>query len=494
MNGECVRELLLTDTILENSIPGDCQVEAYCDDEGHLLTEVPHEKDTDDANDCTLDACQGAIAGHQKKRNGTPCDRGAGVCEDGQCTPGTCDTNGKLAFPETDIDCGAACPAQCKQGATCRVHADCTTGFCSAGECLSPFAVAITSKPGQTQNITTLLASQPSSDPITWTVETGGTEAGTFNFAGAAFDTSGEAVAIVRQGNGGRASRWSGGSWGPVSLWSVATSANWIPVFAVTDPVTHLFAQNLNLEHLFVDAATMPGGFLQNVTGASGQWSGAAAVRDGHAAFYYAPGTDRLVETRYLVNGPEAVWTPPQDLLLGNYSDASPAAAAIEEGTLIVAARRTGDDHVLDWALILNSGARLTGQDIGPKFLSPKAVTRRYSLAARKGPKGGAVLAFRNADGKLEVWLFEKAPESDDYLWRNLFEEASIVPDTISQDPVVAPGLPGAQAEALWIRSSPAGLIHSRLTTDADGKDKWTNVPTPVITGGGIGSVGLATP
>ncbi|MBK8254529.1 MAG: hypothetical protein IPK82_17910 [Polyangiaceae bacterium] len=488
VEGTCTITSVKKNVVLEDVNPGDCIATSYCNEEGEFVANAPFDADSDDKNDCTWDVCAAGQGGHGPKKPGTLCNSGAGICNEGTCQSGLCTVNQQLDGTETDVDCGGTCAAVCAEGKKCLANTDCATEFCASGFCKKPFGAGITTKPGASNSQVTLLTYTSGQNPV-WTVTSDANEFSNFTHAAAAFDSNGEVTAMIRQGGGGRAARYQAGAWSNVTLWSTPTPTNYVPSFAKTGQNLLLFVQNNNFEHLYVNAAEMPLGIFKNVGDAGGGLSGAAVTRDGIATYYYAPNSNQLVETRYLVNGPNAVWSPAKEILSGNYLDGSPAAAAISQGTLIVAGRRDGNNHVLDWALIDNKGQLFSGKNLGPMFEAPKPLARRLALAARKGLKGGAVLALRNADQQLEVWLFEGSDGV--YTWKNLLAES--IPEGITQDPSVATGLGTAQAEVLWVRQTPASLVHSRILTDVGGEATWAN-DSVVITASGIGPVAVATP
>lgn len=57
--------------------------------------------------------------------------------------PPACD-DGRLNGSESDVDCGASCPDQCRDGKQCRTDRDCQSGVCSdAGICVVRAAAAL---------------------------------------------------------------------------------------------------------------------------------------------------------------------------------------------------------------------------------------------------------------------------------------------------------------------------------------------------------------
>ena len=78
-------------------------------------------------NDCNGVADDGAA--------GASCP--SGVCAAGACQAPSC-TDGVQNGPETDVDCGGGCPADCADGAGCATNADCQSGACSGGVCTAP--------------------------------------------------------------------------------------------------------------------------------------------------------------------------------------------------------------------------------------------------------------------------------------------------------------------------------------------------------------------
>ncbi len=490
-DGECVLTVLKKDEVIEDAVPGDCVADVYCDAEGHLIDGAFTDKDADDDNDCTWDACAGGMVSHPPRQDGTVCGQGAGVCQGGQCQLGECTLVplGVKSGNETDIDCGGTCDP-CDNGKGCLVASDCASGFCASKKCAAEAAVGVTHIGGFIRLATFVPGANPA-----WKVAADDTMWNNLGLAGASFDAAGEAVALLRHTTGARSARWAAGAWSAIALWSVPSSHTWAPAFARTDSALYFFAQNTNLEHLYAPAGGVAGGPFLSIThesegeaiGASGTLSGAATTRNGHASFFFAPGTDRLVEMRYLLDGGPGKWSAPETVLSGNYADGSPAAAATDLGTLVVAARREGNDHLLDWLLVSPGGTK-SGTIPGAEFISPAPAPRRLSLAPRNG--GGAILAFRDGGGRLRVWLAGD-DGSGGLTWtpdEGLQGGEADMP-LINTDPAVARGLKGAQAELLWVLgSSPAKLRHSSLNPDGT----WSIITD--VASGNIGAIALATP
>lgn len=528
-DGQCVLTPLKPGEVLEPGAPGDCVAELACDDEGHLVESVFTAKDADDGNPCTWDACGGGLSGHLPRRDGTRC--AGGVCKAGACVAAVCVGDGVKDGEEAGKDCGGPCLKACATGDTCKVAADCESGFCRSGLCDLPYALAAVDQDDTMARLTFALTPDP--DPNkppagAWTAVPGAAVFNNLSFGGVAFDVAGEGIAVFLHGNSARWSRWRlpvppppemTSDWEAESLWSMPAgvgATGWIPTFAGTEAGLLVFAQSTNAEHLSLDAASPAGslfGFVQVApadppASASGGLSGAAAVRQGHASYFYAADTQRLVETRLLTSqdGSKPQWSAPETVLDGNYVDGSPAAAALEGGVLVVAGRRTpANGHVLDWAFLADDGRRLTGTILNTDgtpltFPSPKPLTRRLSLAARAGGAaagdGSAVLAFRNADGNLEVRLADPDRVAG-FAWSGQNVYSSTLP--IPNHPVIARGVGGAAAELLWGMKVGATqkLCHDRLsTTGQPPAPQWSGITYPLDAGaaGTLASVAIATP
>jgi hypothetical protein len=478
VDGQCVRDNKPEGTIVSDAKPGDCQSDR-CDGKGTLVPGAANDDDADDADDCTWDACAGGLAGHLARRDGTPCK--GGVCQAGACVSATCGApDGSQDGTETDVDCGGACPP-CAKGKKCVVQDDCKNGFCASGVCSPKLAVAVTNKAGQLTYGTFVPGASPA-----WTVVTDMTVYQSLALAAVSFDVAGEAVAAVRHGgSGARSARWASGAWGPVALWAISGDAgsggSFVPTFASTDLALYLFVQNNNLEHEIAPAGGNSGGPFVAAGGASSPASAGAVTRQGHASLFYASGTDALVETRFL----GGVWSKPSHVLKGDHADAPPVAITSEMGTLVVAVKRSGADHVLDWLLLKDGAAPVTGSIDGPKFASPNPAPRRLALAPRDD--GGAILAYRDTAGNLAVWLAD--PDAKGLQWTAAQGLGGIA---IAADPAVARGVGGARAELAWISSGANPVMrHTRLQSDGT----WS-VITDVVTGvtGAGGTVALATP
>lgn len=517
-DGQCVLTPLKTDEVLSDSAKGDCVADVYCDAGGNEIQGAFTEKDADDGNECTWDACGGGLAGHMPVRDGTPC--AGGVCKTGACLPATCTANGAKDGEETGMDCGGPCATKCPSGAGCKVSADCAGGFCRGGVCDLPYAIAAVDQGDRMVRLTYTLSTPPGGgDPAgIWTSVDGGVVFTNMGFGAVAFDAAGTGVAVFVHGDKAELSRWKAGAdvdsiWQPEETWSLpsgASGASWVPVFARTDAALLVHAQTSNGEHVFLDAAS-PGGavfdYVQPAPGdpadpvfaAGGGLSGAAVVRQGHASYFFAPGSQHLVETRLLANGAaaKAQWSTPESVLDGDYQDGSPAAAAVSGGVLVVAGRRTADNsHVLDWLFLGDGGERTRGTIMNADgtplgFLAPKALARRISLAARAD--GGAILAFRTAAGTLEVRLGE--PDgSGGYVWSGENAYSGTI-SIVNQPPVAARGVGGALAEVMWIMSVGGSqkVCHDRLL--ATTPLKWSGITNPPdVAAGSYASVSIATP
>jgi hypothetical protein len=507
-------------TVLDVGVPGDCLAD-LCDAAGIEQKAAPADLDRDDGNDCTWDACAGGKAGHLHKHDGTKCTNG--VCQKGECVPAACEDNGLEDGEETGPDCGGPCQKTCEIGQGCEVAADCATGFCRSGTCDEPVLLAAVD---QDDKLTLLTYAPDSAAPPAWSWTTVNdlTPYNSMNLGGVAFDASGEGIAVFQHGQTARWARWAPSTppmdpplstWQQEASWALPLGANaassWIPTFARTDAALHLFAQTLNLEHLAIDTASPTNALFSYVdldpgaavVAASGGLSGAAAARQGHASFFYANGTDHLAETRLLVHydgGPVAEWSAPEVALQGNYVDGSPAAAQAAGGAVVVAGRRTVEnDHVLDWLLVREDGARFQGTISNARmmpltFESPKTLVRRLSVAA--SGEDGVILAFRNADGNLEVRLAEPDAAAG-LLWspNNMYSGTLVIPGS----PVVERGVGGALAEILWTMKigDSQKVCHDRLlVNDPMLGPSWAGIATPVDAGmaGTLASIGVARP
>lgn len=155
----CALENIQSGTELKAQTPGDCKV-MVCDGNGGITSEVEETDFTDDARECTLDACDKGMPVHAPKKPGAGCDQNGGkVCDDkgdcvecltsadcatpgalcssGACVPSTCD-NMKKDGTETDVDCGGPQCLGCPDGGACATPSDCMSGICKDGACEAP--------------------------------------------------------------------------------------------------------------------------------------------------------------------------------------------------------------------------------------------------------------------------------------------------------------------------------------------------------------------
>lgn len=477
--GTCMLEPTPAGTLVDVLAPGDC-IATQCDGAGNAVP-APLDSDSDDGNDCTWDACAAGVPGHLARRDGSPCMNGAGVCGGGACVPGACAVPNNLKDGnETGLDCGGTCPA-CPNSAACLVPSDCTSGFCASGKCIEPVAAVV----ALTANA--IAYAVFNANASTWNDVTDPGMFSGLSSAGIAFDAAGEAVALGRSGgSGARTARWAGGSWTAAKLWPLTPGGSWYPAFAQTDAALYVFAQDASLSHQYAAAKGTTGDPFLPVDNANSAFSGTAATRQGHASFFY-PSIEvsgGLVETR-LVGGK---WSPAATVMSGNYSDGQATTARIALGTLLVAPRRMGNDHLLDWVVLDDTGGGLggalaSGSIEGTTFVSPKPAPKRASVAALVG--GGAVLAFKNADGALDVRI-----ATEDGMGGLTWSPANVFPTAplVSGEPAVARGVKGARAELVWSSTANNGIRHSRLLDDGT----WT--PGIQVTAGAFTSVGIATP
>lgn len=391
---------------------------------------------------------------------------------------------------ETDIDCGGTCDP-CDDGKSCLVASDCKSGFCASKKCAAETAVAVTRIGGFIRLATFVPGANPA-----WKVTADDTSFNNLGLAGASFDAAGEAVALLRHTTGARSARWAAGAWSAIALWSVPSNHTWAPAFARTDSALYFFAQNTNLEHLYAPAGGVAGGPFLSIThesegeaqGVSGTLSGAATTRDGRTfPFIFAPGTDRLVEMRYLLDGGPGKWSPPETVLSGNYADGSPAAAATNLGTLVVAAgaargmttSSTGGSSPSRHEVRHHPRRRGI---VSPARAAPplaRAAQRRRGnpRSSRRGRQAPRLARDRRRLGRADVGGRQGAQGGD------------VDMPLINTDPAVARGLNGAQAELLWVLgSSPAKLRHSSLHADGT----WSIITD--VASGDIGAIALATP
>ncbi len=81
----CVHAVVLGGTPVADNLKGDCTA-PYCDGDGKLQ-KMPDPSDSDDGDDCTIDACTDGSATHVAAAYGAPCAGGA-CAKNGQCVPG----------------------------------------------------------------------------------------------------------------------------------------------------------------------------------------------------------------------------------------------------------------------------------------------------------------------------------------------------------------------------------------------------------------------
>lgn len=474
VDGECVTEPRPAGYLVENPQLGDCNA-IVCDGLGGKVEGAWF--DPDDEEECTWDACAGAVAGHLPVFDGTPCNFGDGLCMGGACVASVCDPpNGLVDGTETGKDCGGACDACTTLGAGCKVAADCQSGFCAGGVCAQPVVLALLVKATGV-----MFGAFNPALAATWTTTT---DPGVFNnlaSSGLTFDAAGDAVALTRRGAAGAlVARWESGTWTTAATMTLSSVA-WIPTFARTDPALHMFAQDANTNHQVSLAKAGSGEPFQAFGGASSPLSGGGGARQGHASFFYAPlgQAGSLVETR-LVGG---AWSAPGLVLEGNYADSQPALANTTTGDLVVAVRRMDDgSHAFDWRVLAPDGPKAQGTIEGVLFtgIAPK----RFALAPL--PNGGAVLAFRDGTNRLDVRVAE-ADGAGGFTWTTESVLPGEAPE-IAGDPSLAKGLPGARVELAWIVTGGQIVRHARWLDDGT----WT--PPVDITTTGATAVSIATP
>ncbi len=379
-------------TLVENAVKGDCKG-TVCDGSGAAVLAAWF--DPDDGDECTWDACAEGVAGHSPKLDGTPCSSGTGVCAAGACQVSNCTPPNMMKDgTETGIDCGGACEPCLMPGDGCKVSADCGPAlFCSTGTCTPRVLLANIIE----ATTITLGAFRPGAmTPWTLTDPEIGTN---LQSAGVAFDAAGEGVAVIRQGgSGARFCRWKAEAWSTSTLLSLSSSG-WLPTFARTDAALLVFAQSANSKHQFTIASGPSGDPFGSVGSASSPLSGGAGARDGHASFFHAPIEEAgdLVETRFL----GGAWTAPALVLDGNHADTQPVLVPTLTGDLLVAALRENDEHRFVWRVLAPDGAKKLGIIPETLFLAEQTVPRRVALAPL--PTGGALLAFRDPAGSLDV-------------------------------------------------------------------------------------------
>lgn len=477
VDGKCVFEFEPATKLLPDATPGDCLSNA-CDGAGNIVSGVPD--DTDVAKgECTWDACAGGLKGHLDRPEGTHCT--GGVCQAGACVPAVCGAANQAEDPpETDVDCGGPCAPCVQPGMKCLVHDDCKSGFCASGHCSPRVALATTLKSGQLVYCSYSAA---------WACATDATMNMQMGAVGLGFDGAGEAVAVARHSTTEALSaRWEAGVWKPVTQWPISgvgesASNTWVPAISATREALYLFVQNANSQHKVAAASKVGVNSFLPVEDAASPFSGGAATRQGHLSFFYPDGTTRLVERRFL----GGVWSPPATVLTGNYADAQPATAALPGlGTLVVATRRDGIHHVLDWALLGDGVPAHQGTVADVKFLAPAPPPRRLALSARAD--GGAILAFKTPDGNLDAWIAD-ADAGGNLVWTQKSQGINTIP--LGPDPTVARGIEGPtgpKAELVWVQSGTSAMRHARLLQNGT----WSAI-TDVI--GGVGaSVAIAVP
>ncbi|HVY49348.1 MAG TPA: lamin tail domain-containing protein [Minicystis sp.] len=162
--GQCGVAFTTAGTPVSTQTPGDCQ-SVVCDGMGHGHAVADPTDVEDDANDCTIDACNGTTPTHTPAQPHTPCAGGvcdgasacvacvdATDCTSGACIQSVCETctdqvkNGH----ETDVDCGGAECGGCALGKACLVGGDCASGVCTAQACAPVTVTATTPADGAT--------------------------------------------------------------------------------------------------------------------------------------------------------------------------------------------------------------------------------------------------------------------------------------------------------------------------------------------------------
>lgn len=152
----CGFDLAPAGTVLAQQVAGDC-TELVCDGAGDVTGNADATDLPDDANDCTIDGCNGTQPQFTPASAGEPCagpgnevvcnDAGTCVecidaidCASGVCTPQFTCASASCADlvqngAETDVDCGGPDCQTCAVGEGCAVSADCTSGDCQGGTC-----------------------------------------------------------------------------------------------------------------------------------------------------------------------------------------------------------------------------------------------------------------------------------------------------------------------------------------------------------------------
>ena len=142
---------------LPGDLSGDC-MSTICNGSGTAVlfadgTDVP-----DDSKDCTDGHCVDGKPEQTPSAIGAPCSDPSMFCSSAQsCVACSIDANcpmGKTCYAlsecvsctdakkngdETDIDCGGACGATCKDGKDCKDAGDCENNLCAGGKCIGCF-------------------------------------------------------------------------------------------------------------------------------------------------------------------------------------------------------------------------------------------------------------------------------------------------------------------------------------------------------------------
>lgn len=147
---------------LPSQAAGDCE-DRYCDGVGNVVSVENGGDVFNDANQCSIDTCEGGMPENTRLPNGTPCPElggDQGICYEGACVgcsavlkieckngkacdgvycvpPHCVDMALDTALGETDINCGGPC-RPCFQGQKCKSYTDCLSSKCSGGVCAAP--------------------------------------------------------------------------------------------------------------------------------------------------------------------------------------------------------------------------------------------------------------------------------------------------------------------------------------------------------------------
>ncbi|MFO0587059.1 MAG: hypothetical protein U0441_05965 [Polyangiaceae bacterium] len=465
--GVCEYTLFPAGQIVQDPTPGDCKAD-LCDGEGNLVQGAPRDDDADDGVECTWDACGGGLVGHAPKAEGTPCS--GGLCQSGACVPAVCDDGNAIQDTgETDLNCGGLC-SPCELGKKCKRNADCASGWCSTGLCTEPIALAMAVSTYSTDAHLVYGQFDPAANPP-WTTLLPGSVYTQLGASQIAFDSHGEGVGVIRQG-GAQTLQWArwktSTGWTGKGQWMLGdqgAAANYFPAMATTDDALTLFIESTNLQHFQSKVGDNTLGAYELVPETTSAFSGNAVARQGHVSFFYADGTARLVERRYL----GGAWSPPLTALEGNYSDAQPAVTSIPGiGALLVALRRQpSGEHTFDWLLLPDSGPPQTGTLGAPAFAASATPPRRFAIAPRA--QGGAIFAYRKVDAanstfSLDVWTADVSPGA--VAWTQALGGGTPQNAPLANlEPSLARGIATADAELLFVSPSPnAAVRHFRLS------------------------------